>query len=187
MPLLVDYGLTMATFSIAHHDAAINSDLMEMRSDYDPWKQVRKARELGLLVRCSLVLCKSGVNSIDELMAYIHKAKEAGAHQLVVRELWLPDNTSAMNSGVIVWNRDNKILLDKLHDDVAAEAQHDDNPRIKLVRHLPWGTPVYEIEGMNVTFARCEESYNGGTLKSLVHRVDGHGYMDWDHDGSSLY
>ncbi len=181
-----NHGLTMITFSIAHHKSARNSQLMRLRSDYDPWEQVRLAQKLGLMVRCSVVLCKAGVNDLASLLDYIETAKIAGAHQVVVRELWLPDRIESSDHDVFDWNRHNKVLLETLYNEVLQKAEQS-NSLIKFVRYLPWGTAVFEINGMNVTFARCEESYNGGTLKSLVHRIDGHGYMDWDHTGSILY
>jgi len=184
---LIQSGLTMLTFSIAHHDQKKNAELMGPNfKKYDQFDLVNQARNLGLLVRCSVVLSKAGVSTEHQLQEYISKAKRTGAHQVVVRELWIPDVEGREDSPVWKWNKKNKIGLDDFYQRYMALSKMKGS-KVKLVRYLPWGTAVFDVDGVNVTFARCEESFNGGTLKSLVHKYDGHGYMDWDHNGSVLY
>ena len=66
---------------------------------------------------------------------------------------------------------------------------------LKQKTPLPWGTPVFVVggtfndtqHGVNVTFARCDEATVGSVLKSIVHKPNGHGYRNWDHNGDILY
>lgn len=183
---LAKNGLTMITFSIAHDDQIKNAELMGYRKDFDPFELVQRAHNTGLLVRCSLVLNKSGVHDLPGIMSYIATAKKAGAHQIVIRELWLPEGIEPLDQAVWQWNQENKVEIAALEEQFWTESRTAKSP-IRFIKRLPWGTPIFEVDGMNVTFARCEESYNGGTLKSLVHLVDGHGYMDWSNQGASLY
>jgi hypothetical protein len=179
---LASHGLTMITFSIASQMQEVNAQLMgPLFAKYNTWECVKEAAAVGLLTRCSVVMNKSGVKDLNDLLNYICWARNHGTHQVVVRELWLPDCSQTIKNEVATFNRDNFLPIAPI------EKQFAVNEEASLVNRLPWGQAVYDYMGVNVTFAHCAESYHGGTLKSLVHRADGHGYMDWDHKGSVLY
>lgn len=180
---LINDGLNMITVSIASFNMQVNMRLMKQKND--PAHLLQSIPRDKLLIRCSLVLNNQGVRNTNEVLRYIAAAKKAGAHQVVIRELWVPDSNNPPRQEILDWNKKNRIDLADIQSIFNELVERKCN--VKLVRHLPWGTPVYDVDGMNVTFARCEESFNGGTLKSIVHKVDGHGYMDWDHNGSILY
>jgi len=185
---LVEAGLTMITFSIASFNPDQNVAFMgENARKMDYHRLISEAKDLGLKVRCSLLLTKVSVQTIDEIIDYIRTAKEYGAHQVVIRELWVSDVEVENQTDVWHWNIKNKVPLNAFIEDFWT--CHHDNHRhgIKYIWPLPWGTPIFDVSGMNVTFSRCEESLNGATLKSIVHKIDGHGYRDWDHEGSILY
>jgi hypothetical protein len=191
---MVEAGLTMITFSIASFDDATNMGIMGIRQS--AVNLIPIARDLGLLVRCSVVINRSGVASLADLVQTIREAGEHGAHMVVVREVWIPDSYGSVNTQVLRWNQENQIPLKHMQEEFAACADTTDfGYGIRQRTPLPWGTPVFTMSGVfkdpdhgvNVTFARCDEAADGDVLKSIVHRPDGHGYRNWDDRGDILY
>ncbi len=186
-------GLTHLTLSIAAIDRAKNRELMLVRDS--GLSLIRYAVKLGLLVRASLVVNKSGVCDVPSLIEYIWQAGEYGAHMVVVREVWVPEVYSQINEEVYAWNRENYVDIKPLQDEfmrLAEQRRHG----LRRLNDLPWGTPVFAMEGIfesdpshgvNVTFARCDEANVGSVMKSIVHRPNGHGYRNWDSMGDILY
>lgn len=195
MPVeLRDAGLTMITLSIAHQDVERNHSLMCQNASAIGLIPI--ARDLGLLVRVSLVVNQNGVASLQELIDYIQAVGDMGAQMVVVREVWRPEVYGELNKGVLGWNRDNWIDIAPLQDDFHSIAQVRGNSYgLREGNPLPWGTPVFLVggtfkdptHGVNVTFARCEEANMGTVVKSIVHKPNGHGYRNWDHNGDILY
>ncbi len=191
---LVKAGLTMITFSVASFDNDENQRLMIMkRSAAD---LVRRAVDLGLLVRCSLVANKQGVADTEGVLNYAKAAGELGAHMVIVREVWRPDVYGNHNPDVLSWNHSNWVDIAPIQEEFLAIAGQRDNPHgLQLRDPLPWGTPVFAMggvftdrdHGVNVTFARCDEATTGSVLKSIVHKPNGHGYRNWDHNGDVVY
>lgn len=196
---LRDSGLTMITFSIAHHDIGINKELMGVSVNY-PYL-ILEAAKLGLLVRCSLVLCQSGIATPEDAAAYIHCMGELGAHMVVMRKLWTPSTYSEKNKEVFEWNQKNVVPLhlvsNKFRDVAVYGPSWEDwkkHPFYELAP-LPWGASVYGMEGcftdpehgVNVTFAECDTNDSGPVLKSIVQKPNGHGYRNWDFNANILY
>lgn len=188
---LAKAGLTQVTYSIASFDPTTNQSLMGIPQNTKAL--IKLALRQKLMVRCSLVMCKPGVENFKELLEYIRITKELGAHAVVVREIWIPDVYEIRNREVFEWNKKNQILITPIQEEflkrfpLGERFSEEEYLKGKYIRNLPWGVPIFDIEGINVTFARCEESYFSGCLKCIVHKSNGHGYMDWDHEGSILY
>lgn len=183
---LKEAGLTQITYSIASFDLTTNQKLMGVPQNTKTL--IKLALKHRLMIRCSLVICKPGVENFKELLEYIRVAKELGAHAVVVREIWIPDVYEIRNKKVFEWNKENQVLIEPIEKEFLRRFPiGGKNPKGRYIYNLPWGTPVFDIEGINVTFTRCEESSFGGCLKCIVHKPDGHGYRDWDHEGSILY
>ena len=193
LDLLAQAGLTMVTFSIASFDEARNKHLMEVKQNSQ--ELIAKALRLGLLVRCSLVVNKSGEADFDNVLSYIYQAANLGAHMVVIREVWIPDNIEDSENKVFTWNKDNKIPIASLQDQFMKAAKSSNDYGLRLRDPLPWGTPVFTIDGrftdpnhgINITFARCDEASTGKIFKSIVHKPNGHGYRNWDSNGDILY
>ncbi len=191
---LVAAGLTMVTFSVASFDPGENRTLMGIRQD--PRALIAQACDLGLLVRCSLVMNERGVRDVAGVLDYVKTAGELGAHMVVVREVWRPKVYGVWNKDVFDWNHANAIPLPPIQDAILAIASEGGNPRgLQVLDPLPWGTPVLGMggvfrdpsHGVNLTFALCEEATVGAVLKSVVHMPDGHGYRNWNHKAEILY
>ncbi len=189
---LVKAGLTMITLSIASHKANANQDLMHIK--HSPIYLIKQCRELGLMVRASLIINKSGVKDIPEILEYIRVLGNLGVQMIVLREVWIPKTHGVVNKDVWEWNMANKIDIGPLEDKFSKLGK-EEQYGISLGNPLPWGTPVFLIggifdeptHGVNVTFARCEEANVGTVIKSIVHMPDGHGYRNWNHKGDILY
>jgi molybdenum cofactor biosynthesis enzyme MoaA len=187
-------GLTMITLSIAHHDNEKNREFMKIKQSGADL--IRKARALGLMVRVSVMVHKQGVRDTESLMDYIRELGNLGAQMVVVREVWIPNVYSDINREVYDWNVANKLDIAPIQNEFREHAKMRDNAYgIREGDPLPWGTPVFLVggifddpnHGVNVTFARCDEANSGTVMKSIVHKPDGHGYRNWDHNGDILY
>lgn len=189
---LTNRGLTMVTFSIAHYNIRKNKDLMGIVVDYP--KLVKEAVDLGLCVRCSLVLCRSGIGTMESVMDYIRMMGELGVHMVVIRELWVPKVRCEVNKKVYRFNIENKIPLYGI-ENAFKDAATLGKGHLDTLDPLPWGAAVYAMEGcfsdkehgVNITFAKCEENAKGPVLKSIVHKPNGHGYRNWDSNANILY
>ena len=211
---LVDHGLTMITYSIAHYNTAANHQIMGI--EIDPSRLINFALEQGLLVRCSVVMSKSGIKDFNDVYNYIKFMGHLGVHMVVIRDLWAPDLLCNRNEKVWKWNKDNYVSLDSVRtkfeqnaldyeflrnhlgagslDSVMVRPLNSDKG-IRRLEDLPWGQPVFSVEGcfvekthaVNVTFANCGEGSVGPVMKSIVHKPDGHGFRNWDTNGSILY
>lgn len=190
---LKDAGLNMITFSIASFDSQINKKLMGVVQDSE--NLIREANKHSLLVRCSLVVNKSGVKNVEEIMKYIQVAGNAGAHMVVIREVWVPEVFKGHNHEVYEWNKQNKIDLTEIEYQFNLISQRPNGYRLCARDPLPWGTSVYAVggifddpdHGVNITFAKCDQATSGPVIKSIVHKPNGHGYRNWDHHGDILY
>lgn len=189
---LISSGLTNITISIADNKQNNNQVLMGVPQSAD--SLLSEARDRGLFVRCSLVLCYAGIGTAWDVAGYVKQMGNAGAHAVVVREIWRPTIWNAVRGEVEEFNKNNWVNL------AAVQDKWDDFMRggtfglIQEKEPLPWGQRVYVMGdkfdkdfGVNVTFARCDDAVKGAFLKSIVHKPDGHGYRNWDHNGDILY
>ncbi len=191
---LVDAGLTMVTLSIASFDEDGNRELMGIRQSAA--ELIPLARELGLMVRCSLVVCKGGASNTDEVLAYVRQAGELGAQSVVVREVWRPEVLTPVNERVYAWNHENAIEIQPIEDDIADIAETKGNPHsLHKLYTLPWGRKVFAFgEGtfrdpshaVQVVVSTSGDNFRGGTYQTLVLRPDGNVYGGWESKGSIL-
>jgi molybdenum cofactor biosynthesis enzyme MoaA len=191
---LAKRGLTHITFSIASFLAGDNRNLMQI--EQRPEELIPQAVDFELHVRCSLVVNKAGVSDFEDIMEYIRQAGNLGAHAVVIRELWYPEVYSELNKEVFEWNKEYFTPLEPMEKKFQQVAEDSTNQwGIQELDPLPWGTKVFVVggifsdtlHGVNVTFARCDEGARCATLKSIVHKPNGHGYRNWGHNGDILY
>ena len=195
---LSEAGLTMLTLSVASFDDEINQRIMQIKRN--PAELIPRALHEELLVRCSLVVTRSSVMTFEDVYQFILRAGQLGVHQVVVREIWIPEEPAiGVDRTVYEWNFANKVdigPIQRFFEELAKCPSASRERKIRQIEPLPWGTPVFVVgHGMfsnlehevNVTFARCDEATTGSVIKSIVHRPDGHGYRNWDHMGDILY
>lgn len=190
---LVEAGLTMVTFSIASFNKKKNKYLMGLEQNTE--ELIAQALKLGLLIRCSLVVNKSGETDLYDVLNYIRQAGDLGVHMVVIREVWIPDNIENETNEFFTFNKANQIPIAPLQNQLIKSAEQGNDYGLRLRDPLPWGTPVFTIDGkftdpshgINITFARCDEASTGKIFKSIVHKPNGHGYRNWDSNGDILY
>jgi molybdenum cofactor biosynthesis enzyme MoaA len=187
-------GLTMITFSIASFDQEKNRELMRIKKSAADL--IDMAVTIGLMVRCSLVVNKQGAHDAAGVMDYIRQAGELGAHQVVVREVWVPEIYGQRNLEVYNWNLANKVDIKPIQNQFHEYSRYAPYKDLGLSQldPLPWGTPVFALggvfknqdHGVNVTFACCEEGSSGPVMKSIVLKPNGRVYRGWAHPGDVL-
>lgn len=198
-------GLTMITFSVFSHNPIVHKEITGLDVDFE--ELLREANQLGLLVRVSLVLTKSGIGTHLEALDFIKWMGNLGVHMVVIRELWIPTpamfikNRSMSDTDVYEWNVDNLVKsyeVSNSFDDLAKLRYKDiawEKYPIHELAPLPWGAKVYAMEGcfedpehgVNITFSHCEENDKGPVMKSIVQKPNGHGYRNWDFNANILY
>lgn len=169
---MVDYGLNMLTLSLSSFDENKNRDFMRIKSEaYNPHKIIEQANQLGILMRCSVLLTRQTVDGIDSLLDYIRSARDSGVDMVVVRELWNAPET--LSDPVSRWCNTNFVPAMPIYQEIITASESDDGGRslygmhFEKVRLLPWGTQTFSIDGVNVTFANCDEKCPTGTIKSV--------------------
>ncbi|MCK4592595.1 radical SAM protein [Candidatus Parcubacteria bacterium] len=193
-----DAGLTNVTLSVPslnrHNLISITEDFVDYRNI------IGFCRDIGLAVRLSCVTNKQGVKDLSSMLEYIKEAKLIGAHQIVFRELWIPEKSEQSNPEVYRWSQENFIPLGNFREFVE---RLEKEGKAHYIFTLPWGEKVYDIEGMNITCATCTTNYynsvcNTGscgssstnvsnTIKSVVFLPDGHLYSTWEFEGSMIF
>jgi len=184
---LADMGLTHITFSVASFNNEVNREFMGV--EQRPFDLIQVARQCGLRVRCSLLLTKETVHDLAGILDYVQGAKAAGVRFVVIREVWAPSIQrlgKVRDSKTLDWCVDNQVDIDPLIEETA-EYAHRADTRATELDSLPWGQRVFDIYGVNVTYARCDDGQKGQTLKSIVAKPDGELYRGWDNDADVLY
>lgn len=201
-------GLTMVTLSIASTDDATNRRLMGVPT---PTELIPIARELGLMVRCSLVVNRDGVSDVDRVLDYVRTVGELGAQAVVVREVWRPEVRTPVNEAVYEWNHANAVPIQPIENEISRLAGEPrglwdtfrwlvhgapENPnRIHRLYTLPWGRPVFAFgEGtfsdpnhaVQVVVSTSHDNFRGETFQTVVLRPDGHVYGGWESKATIL-
>jgi len=193
-----DAGLTNITLSVPSLN---RHSLVSITEDFVDYKNIIDfCRDVGLAVRLSCVTNKQGVKDINSMLEYIEKAKLMGAHQIVFRELWIPENSEQNNPEVYEWSQENFVPLGRFREYIKL---FEGVKKAHYIFTLPWGEKVYDIEGMNITCATCTTNYYNSvcsaelcgnnstnvsnTIKSVVFLPDGHLYSTWEYEGSMIF
>ena len=193
-----DAGLTNITLSVP---SLSKDSLISITEDFVDYRNIIGfCRDIGLAVRLSCVTNKQGVKDLNSMLEYIREAKMAGVHQIVFRELWVPEKSKQSNSEVYKWSQENFIPLGNFR---AFIEELEKERKAYYIFALPWGEKVYDIEGMNITCATCTANYYNSvcstelcdnnsanvsdTIKSVVFLPDGHLYSTWEFEGSMIF
>ncbi len=114
-------------------------------------------------------------------------AKETGVHQLSFRHVVIPKNAvdTQRSREAQKWIKEHKCT--ELYHMVKCLIEYDNTK--KEIRKLPFGTTVYDIDGISVTyFDECVQSkHNIDDIRSLIYQEDGHLYTTWDSTASILF
>ncbi len=90
---LVDHKVSRINISQAHHDPAVNQNIMQFMSGCNAVNKpmlreiVQYASGQGIKVRMSCLLLRNGINSISKIREYLDFYQELGVRDVVFREL----------------------------------------------------------------------------------------------------
>ena len=106
--------------------------------------------------------------------------------QLLIRQIRIPDNIidTEKSKKTQQWIKDNtnETVYVRLWQEFMDIVDKKD-----LIRILPHGAEVYDIDGIAVSFSDycIQESNNTEDIRSLIYLEDGHLYTSWDKVPSS--
>jgi len=147
---------------------------------------------LGIIPRITIVL--TSIWQEFDVDGILKECKELGIKQLTFRKSSVPNILSGPNAEkTAAWIQNHKHTYD--NNDISQQEKFLNNIIEKmsesksLVRNLPFGGGVYDINGIAITIIDycIQESNNTEDIRSIIHHQDGHGYTDWDKPGSILY
>lgn len=179
---LRDAGVNMVTLSVGSFEPAKNAYLMGVEVDYK--RLIGMLNEAGICVRISTVCTSANVHSAGAARTHILAARNLGADMVVLRECWMPErlvDDVRSTREVAEWIAENHTSAAELERDLIDKTLY-----ASVVRKLPWGANVYDVGGVNVTFARCDETHDDGFYKSiqLVPHCYPSGCIGWRMRGS---
>jgi MoaA/NifB/PqqE/SkfB family radical SAM enzyme len=175
-------GLSMVAISITSYDAEKDhKTYLPYRSQYiDLPKLIAKLHGHGLQVRLACVMVRGNVDSpaeLDKLMAF------AGANeveQLTVRPVNKP--AVSRDDKITVWISNNYLLDDQKQ---ALVAHLDSNGT--LLKKLPWGGRIYDVNGQNVCYTNSLTKDDDADVgRQLIFFPDGFVSDSWENNSQSL-
>jgi len=131
--------------------------------------------------------CRICLNLTDKIIdvsfrSIFYTLKNYGIHQLIVRNIMVPKVTQNTDEArqAIDWI--------SLHTDSGRYIEMYKvfktmvNEEVDLIRTLPYGSEVYNLDGISVSFSDycLQESNNTNDIRSLIFLEDGHVYTSWD-------
>jgi|GEM_PF-6247168 len=169
---------TLALSCVSHRDEVNRRLRADGAVDFDLARGVRMGRELGLLVRLTAVLVRGGLDSRDELAAFLDWSARQGVHQLTFRRAGEPRQPARAGSEpVATWVRTNRIETDEV---VALLGE-----RGREQPSFPWAR-AFTCQGMGVVVTDALNPPQDRVVRHAVIQPDGHLYGSWDDPGHVL-
>ena len=167
-------GLNVLAFSL---------DALDQFTRYTPL--FGRAGELGLVVRVTFNLTDR-IPADTGLQAFLDACGSAGVHQFSLRQVTVPNDVALETpeaQATAAWIREHvdPDMYQRLVADLLAR-----EPR--LIRRLPYGAVVYDLQGIAVShFDYCVQDEHGpDDIRSLIFAEDGHLYTAWNSPASIL-
>jgi hypothetical protein len=157
------------TITVASHIEEENKNIMGQAIDYN--RLFELLNNLGIIIRLSCVICKSGVNSYSKMLDYIDHYKKLGISQIVFRELWMP---KIDDSNISKWNRENAIDRSEIDSWIKLLVDNSDSKSLCL-----WGDQPYDYNGVGISSSTSAANNSNESIKSVVYRPDNFLYPDW--------
>jgi organic radical activating enzyme len=143
------------------------------------------AREVGLVTRVTLNLTDM-IPADTPLRTVLDLCEENCVDQLTFRKITTPnyivDTKEAYEAKRWIASHTNDEQFDRMMWEVKELGHH-------VVRNLPYGAVVYDIDGIAVTgFDYCvQDTNNNEDIRSLIFMEDGHVYTSWNSKASILF
>ncbi len=143
-------------------------------------------RKRGILVRVTLNV----TDLLDAELTFdeaLQRCKQSQAQQFSLRQITIPNHVNLSGdeaSAVASWIKTHgkPELYDKLVGQMKERSTH-------LLRELPYGAKVYDVDGVAVTyFDYCvQDNHGDDDVRSLILQEDGHLYTSWNSLASALF
>lgn len=181
--LLYGMGLIDKLYELGVNTIAISVDNAKTMQDFAPiYKSINNA---GMNVRITIVL--SDLWNISGGYNFLADCNMLGIKQVTLRKLTIPTTveTTGASLETIDWIDTH---CKNQHTNFLNELKTYEIPK-NLIRTLPFGPSVYDMEGLAVTtLPYCvQESNNTEDIRSLIYHQDGHMYTSWDKNASILF
>jgi len=173
-----DNGLsTIALSSVSHLDMVNSQMLTGGKLEWSQGRIIKEAKDIGLLIRLTVILTKGGVDSADSFLAFMNWAQAHGVHQVTFRKMGAPrDVTLNRSQKVAQWiqenNVDPNIIIGTLRQRVQAGEATEKKP-------WPWALR-FGYDGMSVVVTDHMNAPKDGKARHAVVQPDGHLYGSWD-------
>jgi molybdenum cofactor biosynthesis enzyme MoaA len=169
---------TLALSCVSHRDEVNSRILSDGAVQWSLGRAVRIARDLGLLVRLTLVTVKGGVDTEQELGSFLDWAEKTGAHQLTFRRVGSPRQPSRPGAeAVSTWIENNRVEPDFVLRLLRERGHEQDG--------FPWAR-CFTCQGMSVVVTDCMTPPKDRVVRHAVIQPDGHLYGSWDDPGNIL-
>lgn len=180
-------GLTTLSISICDFIASFNTGILQPSAkkyqSYNYLDLVTYVNELGLLCRISLNMNNVNYELIPErIRDGAIDIKEAGGHQLTLRELGIPNSYPESHEHIVDWIKEYSLSNYQL---MAIKKEVEDENR--MLRTVSYGPNVYDYHGLSTVIASCmSDNKDPEEIRSLILQPNGHLYHSWNFEGSIL-
>ena len=156
MNWLAEGKLTHLNISRAHFDNEENDRLMRFKKAPD-WQALKRityqAEKLDVRVRLSCALIESGVNSLEDILVYLEKAKEAGVDNVIFRQLMLVDEEKMALGEEVIFSNKERVLLKPILNRIS---EHRDFKFTKQIMGYYYYVEVWNYKGIDVVFEEAD-------------------------------
>ncbi len=153
---VADAHLNHLNISIADPDPRANGIQMGLRDGLTPAQLcdvVSTVASAGTRVRLSCVLLKSGVQGIDNLIAYLEFARSMGVDNVIFRQLMKSDPATHYSNSIVTFSDQQRVLLEPLLDQISCHPQFTFEKQIVGYYYY---VEVWKYQGMDVVFEEAD-------------------------------
>lgn len=163
----------------------VNTIAISMDNLFDiyKWKGFyKKIRSAGMLVR----VCVNLTDMIDPKLTFkvfMEEIKTFAIDQVLVRRISYPSSAKANEYTEWIDQHTDDGRYDQMYGAMKAMEE------ATLIRILPHGAEVYDVDGIAVSFSDycVQEANNTRDIRSLIFQEDGHLYTSWSSKASILF
>jgi len=166
---------------------SISIDRIVQLYDFEALELFKAIREYGLTVRVCLNLTNK-IDRAEDFKSIFDIIKSMDIGQVLVRNIMVPlsitDTEEAHRTAGWIEENVDPSRYERWYKEFKKMVSEDD-----LIRVLPHGARVYDLEGIGVSFSDycIQEANNTEDIRSLIFLEDGHLYTSWDKMSSRLF
>lgn len=153
---VADACLNHLNISIADPDIRANGIQMGLRDGLTPVQLsdvVSTVASAGTRVRFSCVLLKSGVQTIDNVIAYLEFARSMGVDNVIFRQLMKSDPATHSSNSIVTFSDQQRVLLEPLLDQIS---RHPEFAFEKQIVGYYYYVEVWRYQEMDVVFEEAD-------------------------------